>query len=267
MANTYYLIRIHAALVLIIFYFGCISLASECRQAVRSQNLLELRIEKLSKMEEEIKEITLIISQAKYTGQLGQRIFELNLRFENIIERLDHSAAIKEAELSRLQKEIDNLRRALNEPVVVEEPPVAMNPWEAVKENPKILQAGTQYNVLTGSGRRLRVRFSANVIDSIFLSNEPIYQIATAKFIKAIEKGILGKNFPAGVSGIKPLIGAKDVLEVRIVGDQMAFRLGGYIIEDRLYIVYFTNRSDHSSRNYTLGFKNGVRTARKLNGH
>ncbi len=108
-----------------------------------------------------------------------------------------------------------------------------------------------------GLGYEIVVEFSREVTTQLFWSHDPILKRAARRTLRAILHDT-GRG-----RGIVALAMFTDVYEVRIVGSSLPMRIAGFAKGRHFYFVYYTNRSDHGSRNYVQALVNAVRSAAK----
>jgi len=206
-------------------------------------------------------------------GPIQNKLNTLLTTFESLEYQFIDTGKVNPFKLNEIELELKALKEevhqaASQDPSKILQADMQRAPLDLtkLKEKTSQIQPNHVYEVATNDQKIMSVLFSQKIVNELFNSTDHVLTLSASRLLKQIAKGILGKNSMA--QGIKPLHLDTSIYELRAFGTNVGrLRLGGYLHNNILHFVIWTNQSEHSSTKYTTNFRDSVITARKLNGH
>jgi hypothetical protein len=212
-----------------------------------------------------------------YSGlaHLSEKVADIQRRYDAALADYVAEHKIRKAPINQMITELEQIRTVLREgpkasqskgPPETEtvEPADPVNAWQALRENPALIESETNYLVPLRNGGFLTARFSDAVVTGLLRNKE--WARAAGKTLRAMESGIIPGNYKS--SGIKKFSSYGNVLEVSFFDQQLGgVRAGGYEHEGVIHITIVFFAGDHNNAKYSERFATKVQESRKARGH
>lgn len=137
--------------------------------------------------------------------------------------------------------------------------------YDEVIADPTRVIADYKYKVDSPTGTYFIV-FTPDIVEEVFLDRRNIPMRIIVRSLNDSKKGLFGGAYEG--TGIKRLVGSKEIVEVRSIGKDANFRLFGYITHlNEVHIVHYSESNNHSSAVFYANIINKVEKVKATRGH